>query len=152
MAASPKHTSTHQMCDCKQPGTIHSLSAWSPASPSLLQSELSLCSHTQRSDLIPYSSRSSYIYTVLKLHSAIWRQPRGWCGENGWTPMPYSIHSSAGPPWFQSICHSKVTSPTNRFILIFRKILILSPWQNLLFQCLKRLRSTDFEFLQLCKS
>ena len=24
--------------------------------------------------------RSSYIYTVLKLHLALWRQPRGWCG------------------------------------------------------------------------
>ena len=24
--------------------------------------------------------RSSYIYTVLKLHSALWRQLRGWCG------------------------------------------------------------------------
>ena len=24
--------------------------------------------------------RSSYIYTVLKLHSAFWRQPWGWCG------------------------------------------------------------------------
>ena len=23
--------------------------------------------------------RSSYIYTVLKLHSALWRQPWGWC-------------------------------------------------------------------------
>ena len=24
--------------------------------------------------------RSNYIYTVLKLRSALWRQPRGWCG------------------------------------------------------------------------
>ena len=25
--------------------------------------------------------RSSYIYTVLKLHSALWRQSRGWCSS-----------------------------------------------------------------------
>ena len=24
--------------------------------------------------------KGSYIYTVLKLHSALWRQPWGWCG------------------------------------------------------------------------
>ena len=36
--------------------------------------------------------RSSYFYTVLKLHLALWRQPRGWCGPQGkWGWHPWTI-------------------------------------------------------------
>ena len=33
--------------------------------------------------------KGSYMYTVLKLHSALWRQPRGWCGpQRKWVWHP----------------------------------------------------------------
>ena len=34
-------------------------------------------------EALAYLLRSSHIYTVLKLHLALWRQLRGWCGP-GW--------------------------------------------------------------------
>ena len=39
--------------------------------------------------------RSSYIYTVLKLHSALWRQLWGWCGPR-WKWVPHPCHRSWG--------------------------------------------------------
>ena len=48
---------------------------------------------TQRSAEL--SLMFSYIYTVLKLHSALWRQPRGWCVPRpvkmSLTPLPYWV-------------------------------------------------------------
>ena len=43
-------------------------------------SNLAPCFYRQHSQTLTYLLRSSYIYTVLKLHSALWRQLWGWCG------------------------------------------------------------------------
>ena len=41
--------------------------------------------------------RSSYIYTVLKLHSALWRRPQGWCGPQwNWVWHPCAKGSGKG--------------------------------------------------------
>ena len=42
------------------------------------------------------SLRSSYTYTVLKLYSALWRQPPGWCasGENEFDPPALGLCKS----------------------------------------------------------
>ena len=66
---------------------------------------------------------SSYIYKVLKLHSALWRQRRGWCGSrwkwvwHPWLRLPFShIHevTDLQPPLVShevSRTHTKSPSP-----------------------------------------
>ena len=67
-----------------------------------------------------WTVRSSYMYTVLKLRSALWRQRRGWCGLL-WKWVWYPCFTVKFKRWllpfwcslplpFEWICHSLVTN------------------------------------------